>query len=249
MTPTTFDTAGLHLLCARCPGSPRIAYILYPADILAPWIENASRRFHTSIIVITGMDWDNDLTPWSAKGVPAGSPDFKGLAPEFLGRLTGEVLPSVESRLAIGSPVRTLFGDSLSGLFTLWQWASCTTFLNIASLSGSFWYEGFVEWFGRQDYSGHTGKAFFLLGDKEAQSKVKAFDSVMENTTLIVNSLKRQGVATTFKIVPGNHYQFPIERLNAAFEAIYAPSTWDSSSPHPTGQLAHPHPCRSAAIK
>ncbi|MDE6638872.1 MAG: hypothetical protein K2K32_11640 [Muribaculaceae bacterium] len=34
----------------------------------------------------------------------------------------------------------------MSGLFALWQWMVCDTFRNIASLSGSFWYEGFMEW-------------------------------------------------------------------------------------------------------
>lgn len=33
------DIDGLNCLCADCPGN-RIIYILYPMDILAPWIEN-----------------------------------------------------------------------------------------------------------------------------------------------------------------------------------------------------------------
>lgn len=59
----------------------RVCYVLYPLDILSEWIEKAARNFDVSIVVVTGMDWDNDLTPWPAKGEPQGCPDFKGNVP------------------------------------------------------------------------------------------------------------------------------------------------------------------------
>lgn len=195
----------------------RITYILYPMDMLDTWIEAASQKYRTSIAVITGMDWDDDLTPWPAIGVPKGCPDFKGLAGEFLPRLA-KLVKDAENRLGLSDAAleRTLVGVSLSGLFTLWQWAQCDLFKNIASLSGSFWYDGFIGWFDRQDYSKKSGEAFFLLGEKEPASKVKAFDTVGINTGKIVERLKADGVKTAFEMVPGNHYQQPIERLNRA---------------------------------
>lgn len=197
-----------------------MAFVLYPMNILSDWIDDASRRYATAIVVITGMDWQNVFSPWPARGVPKGCPDFKGESGEFLQTLREQVVPGVEKSLDVGGDVeRSLVGVSMSGLFALWQWAVCDTFVNIASLSGSFWYEGFVEWFARQDFSRKTGKAYFLLGDQETQAK--AFSSVGANTAEIVDSLRRQGVDVEFESVPGNHYADPIPRLKKAFTGLF----------------------------
>lgn len=225
MGTQTFEIDGLTCLCCVAPKSETITYILYPMDILSDWIEAAAQKFGTTIVVITGMDWDDDLTPWPAKGVPKGCPDFKGLAPQFLRKL-GVVVGSVESKLGLtATPLtRNLVGVSLSGLFTLWQWAQSSLFNSIASLSGSFWYDGFVDWFNRQDFRAKKGKAFFLLGSKESHTNIKAFQSVGVNTQTIVNALKSAGVNTLYETVPGDHYYQPIERLNRAMTALFSKS-------------------------
>jgi len=190
-------------------------------DILSGWIGNASVRYRRSIVIITGMDWDDDLTPWPAKGVPSGSPDFKGEGREFLEKLQSVVIPMLEKRLGLAPNVcRNLVGVSLSGLFTLWQWMLTDTFRSIASLSGSFWYEGFMDWMRKQTIPHKAGSAYFLLGDREAYSPVKAFDSVAVNTQAIVSLLKSSGIPVTFESVPGDHYADPIPRLEKAFSHL-----------------------------
>lgn len=189
-------------------------------NILSDWIDDASRRYATAIVVITGMDWQNVFSPWPAPGVPKGSPDFKGESSEFLQTLSEQAVPGIETSLDVcGDIERSLVGVSMSGLFALWQWAVCDTFVNIASLSGSFWYEGFVEWFAHQDFSRKTGKAYFLLGDQE--TKAKAFSTVGANTAEIVDSLRCQRVDVEFQSVPGNHYADPIPRLEKAFAGLF----------------------------
>ncbi len=206
----------------RVENSERIAYILYPMNILNDWIEAASEKYKVSIVVVTGMDWQNVFSPWPAKGVPAGTADFKGEAPEFLRLLQQEVVPRVEKTLGLGEDAeRTLVGVSMSGLFTLWQWMICDTFVNIASLSGSFWYEGFIEWMRSRTIPAKSGTAFFLLGDKESRSKVKAFDSVGVNTQEIITLLRANGIHTEFESVPGDHYADSIPRLDSAFTSLY----------------------------
>lgn len=200
----------------------RIVYVLYPFDCLESWITDAAHKFGVSIAVITGMDWDNDLTPWPAKGEPEGCPDFKGEAKEFLSTLTNEVIPEIEKRMNISDDAeRTLTGISLSGLFALWQWIGCDTFRNIISLSGSFWYAGFAEWIMSQPIPYKMGKAYFLLGDQEAKTKVKAFQPVQTDTEEIVSFLHEKGVEDFFELVPGNHYQNGEERLNRAFAWMF----------------------------
>ncbi|MCM1520341.1 MAG: alpha/beta hydrolase-fold protein [Lachnoclostridium sp.] len=210
----------LKCLCATTGRTDRVAYILYPMDMLEGWIESATAHFGVTIVAITGMDWQNVFSPWPAKGVPKGTPDFEGRSPEFLALLRDDVIPKVESELGLDKEVeRTLVGVSMSGLFTLWQWALCDTFTNIASLSGSFWYEGFIDWFDHQRFDSKTGRAYFLLGNLE--SRARAFHAVGENTHIIVESLEHQGVDVMFQSVPGDHYADPIPRLNASFTALF----------------------------
>ncbi len=206
-------------------GSNRIAYILYPVNLLSNWIEQASEKYNVTIVVVTGMDWQNVFSPWPAKGVPSGSADFKGESPEFLKFFQQDVIPGVETALGVGSEIeRTLFGISMSGLFALWQWMICDTFKNIASLSGSFWYDGFIEWMKNLIIPHKSGRAFFLLGDKESQSKTKAFNIVGQNTREIISLLRSNGIHTEFQSVSGNHYDNPIPRLDTAFSALYSVS-------------------------
>lgn len=217
----TFSTASLKVMAVGA-AADRICYVLYPLDCLGEWIEEAVQKFGVTIAVITGMDWDNDLTPWRAKGVPAGCPDFRGEAPEFLSVLTASVVPEIEKRLDIGAEAqRTLAGVSLSGLFTLWQWMLDDTFDNIISLSGSFWYEDFVNWIKSRPIPRREGKAFFLLGEKEAKSRVKAFQTVQTDTVEIVKFLHDNGINDCFELVPGDHYQDGTGRLDRAFEWMF----------------------------
>ena len=199
----------------------RIAYILYPMDTLKEWIEPAAQRYGITIVAISGMDWQNVFSPWPATGVPAGTEDFKGESPQFLDLLQNSLVPKIDKTLKINETVeRTLVGVSMSGLFALWQWPQTSMFKNILCLSGSFWYEGFMDWFEKQNFKNKDGYAFFLLGMKEPKTRVTGFASVGENTESIVNTLKNDGVRVQFQWVPGNHLQHPIERLDIAFQTL-----------------------------
>ena len=216
------EISGLQCLCSAVVGNERIAYVLYPVDMLSDWIETASEKHNTTIVVITGMDWQNVFSPWAATGVPKGSPDFKGEAPGFLHMLQHTVIPRIEQVLGFGSRVeRSLIGVSMSGLFALWQWMMCDTFRSIASLSGSFWYEGFIDWMASHTIPAKSGKGFFLLGNQESKYKVWPFDSVGVNTAEIMRLLENAGIDVEFLSVAGNHFSDPLPRLEAALGALY----------------------------
>ena len=164
----TFSIDNLQITAVAGP-TDRICYLLYPFATLHDWLAAEAPKFGVAVAVITRMDWDDDLTPWPAKGQPPGCPDFQGRAAGFLAKLQTDVLPAVEKRLGIAPGAeRTLAGVSLSGLFTLWQWMLCDTFANIISLSGSFWYEGFAAWIESHPVPKKTGRAYFLLGNQGA---------------------------------------------------------------------------------
>lgn len=75
----------------------------------------------------------------------------------------------------------------ISGLFALW--ASCRTHLfeGVASVSGSFWYDKFTEWFSTQEYS--SSRYYFSLGEKEKDGKNLRLAAVEEETAKIMNTL------------------------------------------------------------
>lgn len=217
----TFRIADLTIAAAPGPAD-RICFILSPFDSLEGWADEAAETFGVTMAVVTGMDWDNDLTPWPAKGEPPGCPDFSGNAPDFLATLKTKVVPETERRLGITEDAeRTLAGVSLSGLFTLWQWMLCDTFCNIISLSGSFWYDGFAEWIKQQTVPKKNGKAYFLLGNLEAKTNIKAFQPVQKDTEEITSYLHDNGICECFELVPGNHYQYALQRLNRAFTWMF----------------------------
>lgn len=218
----SIDIRGLHCLYSQTQSKDKIAYILYPMDTLSDWVNAAAKRYGVTIVDITGMDWQNVFSPWPAKGVPKGSPDFKGYSAGFLSLLQNVIVPEIETRLGIDDAAeRSLIGVSMSGLFAMWQWIVCDTFHNIASLSGSFWYEGFLRWIESQSIPHKTGKGFFLLGNKEPKSKIKIFSTVGTATDTIIWLLKEAGINVEFESVHGNHYSAPIPRLDKAFTALY----------------------------
>lgn len=198
-------------------------YILTPMEPNTRWMTRKAEELGINLIAISGMDWDNDMTPWPAPGQPPGEAPFEGKAADFLKRLTDTVVPTLERAYKLINPPcgRTLIGISLSGLFTLWQWTQTDFFQNVGSLSGSFWYEGFAEWFAKQPIR-KTGKAYFLLGRQECHSPVAAFRPVQRCTESVMAHLRAQGVNARFDLVPGNHYQHTIERLDLTLQSLLA---------------------------
>lgn len=54
----------MHCLCSDYISDGKIAYILYPMDgFLDRWIVSAAKKYGTTIVVITGMDWQNVFSP------------------------------------------------------------------------------------------------------------------------------------------------------------------------------------------
>lgn len=202
-------------------------YLIYPqlAELEDGWLQRMARDHSVNVVAIyvPADKWNDSLTPWPEPGEAKGCPPFAGEASEFLKVLQTQIIPHVEK--SPGFPKienRDLMGVSLGGLFTLWQWLLCDTFRSIACLSGSFWYVGFLDWFNNQSIPSKPGKAFFLLGEEEPLSHVKAFQSVGSNTETIVKRLKSFGIQVEFQWVPGNHFSRPVHRAELALNALYS---------------------------
>ena len=221
----TINIGQIKCACVLNQTSKRVVYMIYPSVSVftEEWIREQAEKCGCSIVMVyVGFnDWDNLLTPWPAPGVPKGCPPFKGEASKFNETLTEQVIPEAENALGISDvEERDLIGVSLGGLFTLWQWMQFDTFHSIGCLSGSFWYEGFLDWFDSHTIPEKNGKTFFLLGMQEPKASVKAFQSVGDDTEAIVEKLKGAGIKVDFQWVPGDHFANPLQRAELALQSF-----------------------------
>lgn len=218
-------SGGLNCVIAPYPDSPKLVYMIYPEIVpfKHEWLREMSDKYKVPIIVIyiPAEGWNDMLTPWAEPGETPDSPPFAGHAAQTLKIIQDQVIPTAEKAIGIENvSERNLIGVSLSGLFTLWQWILCDTFNSIASLSGSFWYPDFIQWFEKQKFSQKTGKAYFLLGEKEPKAWIKAYRSVGINTESIAKELKSYGIDVTFQWVPGDHFADPTGRAEDALKFL-----------------------------
>lgn len=212
----------LHLDISNC-GSDKICYIILPERLKESeyeWLDAMAEKHTCNFVVISGVDWDNDLTPWPAPGIKAG--EFGGKARKLLDALKGDFF-TIESSMRLNRQKRYLVGVSLSGLFALWSTAKSNLFEAVGSVSGSLWYDGFIDWLKtREEF--HCERYYFSLGDKEKDGKNKRLASVEAATLEAVELLKSAGKEVHFEYNEGNHFGPLIERIEKAIESIYTQS-------------------------
>ncbi len=210
----------LHLDIASYP-SDRICYVILPEKLKESehqWLKSMATRHEGNFVVISGVNWEEDLTPWKAPGLKTG--EFSGKAQYFLEMLKGDLFFNLEISLQIKKAERSLVGVSLSGLFAVWASISMPLFSSVSSVSGSFWYDGFLEWM-KKNTDTVTGRYYFSLGNKEKDGKNKRLASVEETTLEAVDLLKSVGKEVTFEYNEGNHFGPLIERIEKAINGIY----------------------------
>lgn len=202
----------------------KVCYLILPEGVskdLNVDLQNLAEQFSLAFVLVEGVDWNDDLTPWPADGVFKKAKPFGGQAAVFLARLCNEIVPKAEGELGLAHPQRTLMGVSLSGLFALWTAFNTDVFQNIISISGSLWYDGFAEWVRGQELSPEVENICLLLGEKEKNAKEKRMATVEEKTAEIAELLrdKCQG-KVVFEMVEGTHFSPVVPRMVKALSAV-----------------------------
>ena len=207
--------------------SDDVCYVLLPermkeADM--DWLEELVQKYSVNIVAISGMEWNDALTPWKAPALNPKEEDFKGKAKDFLSSLLGDIFVNTEQSLRLHHPKRHLIGISLAGLFAVWASTVTNKFESIASISGSFWYDGFVDWFKEQELQ--ADRYFLSLGDKEVKAKNDRLASVGTCTESILQIIQDKSKEVTFITDEGNHFEFFRERIE---KAIFASMVYDKN--------------------
>jgi predicted alpha/beta superfamily hydrolase len=192
--------------------SQNVLYFLAPPSLSAP-VKSLSAAYHVSIVMIHGMDWENDLSPWPAPSLGKGA-DFKGRGAEFLSHLVSAVLPTVEKKLPLPPKRRFLTGLSLSGLFALYAGTMPFPWTGIGSISGSFWYDGWTDYIASHRLNPSVETVYISLGRKEKrvrQFRMRQIEKMTKETAAVI---QKESAASLLELLPGNHFVHYEDRLS-----------------------------------
>lgn len=159
------------------------------------------------LVEIAVPNWHCDMSPWPGPALTRRGEPFDGGADEYLPVLTDRILPRVERMLAFKPLWRGLAGYSLAGLFALYGMYKTPLFERIASVSGSLWYWGFVDFV--SEHEAPSRYVYLSLGDKEGSTKDELLSTVEPFTGRILVRLRNRGHRVAFERNEGNHFQDP----------------------------------------
>lgn len=170
-----------------------------------------------TLVTVSGLNWEAELSPWSAGNLFKYSEMFTGGADAYLQFLTQQVLPQAETGLN-GILWRELAGYSLAGLFTVYALYKTDLFSRAASMSGSLWYPGFKDFALKNTLRIAPQHLYFSLGDKEARARNQYLKSVQQCTEELAAYYRSLGINTCYELNPGGHYRDIISRSAAGIK-------------------------------
>lgn len=162
------------------------------------------KPFH--FISVTGLRWDEELSPWQHEPVVSKSNHFTGEAEQYVRCLTEKIIPYAEEKLK-KPRFRIIAGYSMGGLFALYAPYITGAFSRAVSASGSVWYPGFVEYVKVHDFL-HVPDAIYLsLGDKESRTKNQYLNRTENCMRELCSIYQSKGIDSVFELNQGNHFR------------------------------------------
>ena len=174
-----------------------------------------------ALAAISGVDWNRELSPWKAPRAFRGGEDFGGQGSVLLDTLTQQIIPLTENHLGYVPGFRGIAGYSLAGLFALWAVYQTDLFDRAASISGSLWFDGFLEFM-----KSSTPKAKFVylsLGDKEKLAKNPRLAAVEDCTRQAAELLGAHHILVAFEMNHGGHFQDIPARIARGISSLVTP--------------------------
>lgn len=183
-----------------------------------------------ALLCVECRDWYADLSPWPAPACFRGEPAFSGGADAFLGALE-QALCRARAELRAPAAPAVLAGSSLAGLFALYAMYKSSAFQMAASVSGSMWFDGFLDFARLNALKRRDARIYLSLGDREEFAKNARLACVGERTRALYAHLKSAGAQTQLDMNPGNHFAEPIPRMLRALKWLLGGEQRDSHRP------------------
>jgi len=188
--PPDYDERGLDYPVVYVNGEDELQEIM---EGLEP---NFGKKCEGFILLsIVSKDWGEDYSPWSAPGLRKNDKQFGGGAGDYLHFLVETVKPFMDKNYRTkGEPENTvLLGYSLGGLAALYALYTCGgAFGKIGSLSGSLWFEGWIEFIQSNTLDDTNGKVYLSLGTGEERSRNPRMARVGDWTRKTAEIIKHQ---------------------------------------------------------
>lgn len=165
-----------------------------------------------TLVAISGLNWNHDMSPWPVPPISGNDASCTGGADDYLRLLCEKIIPEAESGLPGTILWRGLAGYSLAGLFALYSAYQTDLFSRIASMSGSLWFPGFLEYALSNEMQAGLDCLYLSLGDRECRTRNPYLKSVQKHTEKIAAFYQGKGIDTAFQMNPGNHFQDAVRR-------------------------------------
>lgn len=216
------DIAGVEVYRGSAGDVSPVIYVIDSPEHPAGLAAMAPGRTAT-VVSVPVRAWSAALTPWEAAPLRRGAPGFAGDAATTLTELRERVVPLVEAQTGARRPAhRAVCGYSLGGLFALYAFTHDCIFSACGCLSGSLWYEGWVDHLRALPFEGAGKYAFFSLGKKEPKAGAPIMRGVLDDMEQCADILRGRGCDVACSIGPGNHMQHHRERFEAGLAALEA---------------------------
>ena len=166
-----------------------------------------------NLVTVSGLHWNQELSPWAVETVISKDDRFTGGAPDLLPVFTDEIVPQVERLLGSPPAWRCLAGYSMAGLFAVWAAHQTDVFTRILSASGSMWYPGWLEYAREHETAAPLQGVYLSVGEQESTSRNAVLQTVGERTQAMAALMAERGIPTKFELNPGNHFKNPPLRV------------------------------------
>ena len=166
-----------------------------------------------SLIAVTGLDWCRDLSPGRAPHAFRGGEDFSGGADAFLEKLVGEILPETDRLLGGAPPFRAIGGYSLAGLFAVYALCRTGEFRRAACVSGSLWFDGFMDYLAAHFPENCPERVYFSLGDRESRTNHARLAISADCMAAAERQFAAHGAKTLLEWNRGGHFDHVPERI------------------------------------
>lgn len=195
-------------------------------DIDQEIMENIESYFYVDcrafiLISIKSEDWNREFSPWQAPSLTKKSEPFVGGAMEYLKLLINDIKPFIDNnyRTKPEPSNTTLIGYSLGGLVALYSIYTNNCFGNIGSLSGSLWYDGWIEFIKSHTPVAPQTRVYMSLGRGEERSRnhrmAKVGDCTRETTSMLEEQLRtKDNIVLEWN--DGGHFTETQERFKKA---------------------------------
>lgn len=160
------------------------------------------------------------LPNWDSRMVPFDFPKMK-IKPQadVTSEEIPEILSEIEKECACKISERYLLGYSLGGLFAVYEGLK-GRFDGFASVSGSLWYPGILEYVKQNPLPKRLRKGYFSIGDRETGKLSSPFFQAREKMLAVMDEVEKKGLMCEFDLNEGGHFDHPEKRVMKAMRYL-----------------------------